>query len=421
MGFSDNLTEMATDLAQSVAATSKRLAEAGVATSKRVAEIAKLSASNLAEEGGIKKAYVELGKLYYAEHGATPDAGYAAACEKIAAAKATIEANNERIAQLKAEAKAEGLYPLKSESGIDIMSINLLMERETDPVVWRGPVIAGAVKQFWTDVIWENEDFLFIDMPPGTGDVPLTIYQSIPISGIVIVTSPQALVSMVVTKAVKMAEMMNIPVLGIVENMAFFKCPDCGGEHQIYGKSHVAEIAEAYRLEVLARIPIDPRIAEACDEGLIESLGGEWMDALAQGLLEGVKRQEESNFIRIAVPVTEGDVIAADFLKASCFKFYNVENGKLDSSVCVDPAGSGQDAIVKFLKMYGVNVAICGSVENETVAKLQEADVWVVSGLEGKADEKVDAFLAGQIEGTFGSGCGGNCGHHHDDDEASDQ
>lgn len=165
-----------------------------------------------------------------------------------------------------------GIYPVPTPGGIKIMSLNLLTPDETDPVVWRGPVIAGAVKQFWSDVVWGDIDYLFVDMPPGTGDVPLTVFQSLPVDGIIMVTSPQDLVSMIVTKAVKMAHMMSVPVLGIIENYSYFKCPDCGKEHKIFGESHLDEVAKSMNLNVLARLPIDPALAAACDEGSLESL-----------------------------------------------------------------------------------------------------------------------------------------------------
>ena len=176
----------------------------------------------------------------------------------------------------KAKGNDYGIYPVKTKTGIDIMSINLLLNNDTDPVVWRGPIIASAVKQFWTDVIWEDVDFMFIDMPPGTGDVPLTVFQSIAVDGIIIVTSPQELVSMIVTKAVKMAEMMDIPIIGLVENMSYFKCPDNGKEYQIFGDSHIEEIADEHNLKVLAKLPIDPKISAACDKGIIEAYDCDW-------------------------------------------------------------------------------------------------------------------------------------------------
>ena len=160
------------------------------------------------------------------------------------------------------------------------MSINLLLENETDPVVWRGPVIGGTVKQFWTDVIWDT-DYMFIDMPPGTGDVPLTVFQSIPVDGIIIVASPQELVSMIVAKAVKMAKLMNIPILGIVENMSYFECPDCGKKHSIFGESHIDSVAEEHGISSISRLPINPKVAAGADAGLIELFEGDWLDSLS--------------------------------------------------------------------------------------------------------------------------------------------
>ena len=171
-----------------------------------------------------------------------------------------------------AGANEDGLYPAVSRGGIQVMSINLLLDNPGDPVVWRGPVIAGAVKQFWTDVIWEDVDYMFVDMPPGTGDVPLTVFQSLPVDGIVIVTSPQDLVSMIVSKAVKMANMMHIPVLGFVENYSYLQCPDCGKKIEVFGKSHLDEIARGFDLPILARLPIDPDVAAAYDGGLMETV-----------------------------------------------------------------------------------------------------------------------------------------------------
>ena len=185
-------------------------------------------------------------------------------------------------------ANEDGLYPALTRSGIQVMSINLLLDNPADPVVWRGPVIAGAVKQFWTDVIWEDVDYMFVDMPPGTGDVPLTVFQSLPVDGIVIVTSPQDLVSMIVAKAVKMANMMHIPVLGFVENYSYLQCPDCGKKISVFGKSHLDEVAEKFQLPILARLPIDPAVAEAYDNGLMETVN---TDALAQ-VMEAIKNLE---------------------------------------------------------------------------------------------------------------------------------
>lgn len=168
------------------------------------------------------------------------------------------------------------------------MSTNLLLENETDPVIWRGPVIAGMVKQFWSDVVWGDVDYMFVDMPPGTGDVPLTVFQSLPVKGIVVVTSPQELVGMIVEKAVNMANMMKIPVLGIVENMSYFECPDCGKRHNIYGDSHIDEIAAKHGIASVAKLPICSDIARWCDQGLIELYEGDWLDGLADSLEQAV-------------------------------------------------------------------------------------------------------------------------------------
>jgi len=173
-----------------------------------------------------------------------------------------------------------GLFPCRTKGGIDVMSLNLLLQNATDPVVWRGPVIGGTVKQFWTEVIWEDAEYMFIDMPPGTGDVALTVFQSIPVDGIIIVTSPQELVSMIVEKAIKMANMMNVPVLGIVENFSYLSCPDCGKRIEIFGKSHVDEIAASYNLPVLGKLPVNPELAALCDAGKIEEFEGEYFTNL---------------------------------------------------------------------------------------------------------------------------------------------
>lgn len=178
----------------------------------------------------------------------------------------------------------EYLLPVTTHTGLQVMSINLILENETEPVVWRGPVIAGVVTQFWTDVLWTDVDYMFVDMPPGTGDVPLTVFQSIPLDGIIIVTSPQELVSMIVAKAANMANMMEIPVVGLVENMSYFKCPDCGKEYKIFGESHITEVAGKFGYEVLAHIPMDPRLAALSDKGMLELFENNYLDGAADKL-----------------------------------------------------------------------------------------------------------------------------------------
>ena len=172
----------------------------------------------------------------------------------------------------KANANDMGIFPVETSTGINMMSVNFLLEDETTPVLWRGPVISGVVTQFWQDVIWGETDYMFVDMPPGTGDVPLTVFQSLPIDGIIVVTSPQELVGMIVEKAVNMADMMNIPVLGIVENMSYFECPDCGKQHKIFGESNIEAIAEKHNIKHISKLPMRPEIAAAADAGCIEKV-----------------------------------------------------------------------------------------------------------------------------------------------------
>ena len=183
----------------------------------------------------------------------------------------------------KAVGSQTGLYPCVSRTGVELMSINLLLEDETDPVLWRGPVIGGVVQQFWTDVVWDV-DYLFVDMPPGTGDVPLSVFQSIPLDGIVVVTSPQDLVSMVVEKAVKMAEKMDVPIVGLVENMSYVSCPDCGRKIYLFGEGRSAEAAQRHGLPLLAQMPVDPALAALTDEGRIEDFAGNWLAPVADAL-----------------------------------------------------------------------------------------------------------------------------------------
>lgn len=184
----------------------------------------------------------------------------------------------------RARADDVGIYPSVTKTGIQVMSVNLLLEHENDPVVWRGPILAGTVKQFWQEVIWKDVDYMFVDMPPGTGDVPLSVFQMLPLDGIIVVTSPQELVSLIVEKAVRMANMMNVPVLGVVENMSYVQCPDCGKKIEVFGESHTDEIAREYGLPLLARTPIDPALARAADGGVIELFEGDYLNAAADAV-----------------------------------------------------------------------------------------------------------------------------------------
>lgn len=174
-----------------------------------------------------------------------------------------------------------GLLPMESKTGIKIMSVNLLLEKEDAPVVWRGPVIAGVIQQFWSEVVWGDVDYMFVDMPPGTGDVPLTVFQSLPVDGIIVVTSPQELVSMIVEKAVKMAKLMDVPVLGLVQNMAYFECPDCGSKHYIFGQNKAEDTAREFAIDTVCEIPMSSKLAAACDKGAVELFEGDWLDKAA--------------------------------------------------------------------------------------------------------------------------------------------
>lgn len=179
-----------------------------------------------------------------------------------------------------AEGSEEGIFPVVTKTGIKTISVNNLLEDPTNPVVWRGPVLGGVIEQFWNDVIWGDVDVMYVDMPPGTADVALTVFQSLPLDGLVIVTSPQELVSQIVEKAVKMANMMNVPIVGLVENMSYFQCPDCGKQHKIFGESHVEEVAFRYGISAVSKLPINPKIAGACDRGMIELFEGNWLDTM---------------------------------------------------------------------------------------------------------------------------------------------
>lgn len=193
----------------------------------------------------------------------------------------------------RAEGNDTGIFPVRTTTGIDVMSLNLLLPNDSDPVAWRGPVIAGAVTQFWTDVIWGDKDVLFIDMPPGTGDVMLTVCQSIPVDGVVLVSTPQELVGMIVEKSIKMVDMLNIPVVGLVENMSYVQCPDCGKKIAVFGESHVNEIAKQYGIPHTAALPIDRKLAASADKGMIELTNGNWLDEIANAIDELPAREHK--------------------------------------------------------------------------------------------------------------------------------
>ncbi len=311
----------------------------------------------------------------------------------------------------KAKGSESGLYPIKSKMGIDIMSINLLLANDTDPVLWRGPLIANAVKQFWTDVIWDAVDFMFIDMPPGTGDVPLTVFQSIQVDGLIIVTSPQELVSMIVSKAVKMAEMMNIPIIGLVENMAYFQCPDCTKEHQIFGDSHIDEIARKHNLDILARMPIDPQLAEACDQGIIEQFDGIWFEKVADILDKKEYRNKGGKKMIIAV-ASENEMVTEHFGHCVNFNIFEAENDQIVKSVSIPNPGHRPGFLPNFLNDLGVNVIISGGMGGGAIDIFNEKGIEVITGAKGQAKTAAELYLQGKLQST-----GAVCHEHRHHDE----
>jgi Mrp family chromosome partitioning ATPase/predicted Fe-Mo cluster-binding NifX family protein len=313
----------------------------------------------------------------------------------------------------KAYANDFGLLPIKSATGIDIMSVNLLLENDTDPVIWRGPIISSTVKQFWSDVIWEDIDYMFIDMPPGTGDVSLTVFQSIKVDGIIIVTSPQELVSMIVTKAVKMANMMDVPILGIVENMSYFECTTCGEKHEIFGKSNLEKIAKENNIKILARLPIDKNISKACDEGAIESFKGDWFDDILNKL---EKKGEEKMKIAVA---SEKELVTEHFGHCINFNIYEAVDDKIVKSESLDNPGHRPGFLPNFLSDLGVNVIISGGMGGGAVEIFNEKGIEVVTGVHGKAIDAAEQYLQGNLEST-GSICHEHI-HHDECAEHSDQ
>lgn len=307
----------------------------------------------------------------------------------------------------KAPESTLGLLPAESSTGIKVMSINLLLPNETDPVIWRGPILGNTVKQFWTDVVWGNVDFMFIDMPPGTGDVPLTVFQSLHIDGIIIVTSPQELVSMIVAKAVKMAEMMHIPVLGLVENMSYFKCPDNGKEYKIFGESHIDEIADKHQLRVLAKLPIAPEISAACDHGTMEQLQGNWFENIVNLLDDS----EEKNMIKIAI-ASEGQNVTQHFGHCANFMIYDVENNQIVKEESIANPGHKPGFLPNYLGERGVNVIISGGMGAGAIDIFNERNIEVVVGASGASRNAAEKYLTGELKST-GSVCHEH--QHHDE------
>ncbi len=322
----------------------------------------------------------------------------------------------------KAAGNELGIMPAVSKNGTKIMSVNLLLETEDTPVIWRGPVIAGTVKQFWSEVVWDEVDYMFVDMPPGTGDVPLTVFQSLPIDGLIIVASPQELVSMIVSKAVNMANAMEIPVLGLVENYSYIQCGNCGERISVFGTSHIDEIAEKYNIPVLGKVPIDPSISAAIDGEKVEELRGSWLDKTAETLervhpvkSESADAGENAATVKIAVAADEKNNVFQHFGKTESFMVYEIRGKELVRKERLSSNGSGHSELVDLLSQEKVNVLICGGIGMGAMEGLMEKGILVVPGTLGDADVAVAAYL----DGSLAESAQPSCDHHDHGDEES--
>lgn len=330
----------------------------------------------------------------------------------------------------------DGILPVQTATGIEVMSMNLLLEREDESVIYRGPVIAGIVKQFYSDVIWEDIDYLFVDMPPGTGDVPLTVFQSYPLDGIIIVSTPQQLVSMIVSKACDMAAKMNVPVLGIIENMSYVRCPDCGKKLDLFKNSHVDEIASEFGLSVLAKMPLMSEVMEAADNGEIEKVEVNYLnDAVRE--LEALLQIHENKEI-VAVPVEmDGETINPHFGHSNYFRVYTIADNEVVTVKLVQNKAE-HHKIATYLKSIGVDVIIAGSIGEGNLEDVEGCAMKLYRGISGNADAAVREFILGDLvdDSSFvcdhneggcccgsdsscsscgddnDSGCGGCCGCH---------
>lgn len=324
----------------------------------------------------------------------------------------------------KAQANELGIIPAVSRTGIKMMSVNLLLDSDDTPVIWRGPIVAGTVKQFWSQVLWEDIDYMFVDMPPGTGDVPLTVFQSIPLDGIIIVTSPQELVSMIVSKAVNMAKQMDIPILGIVENYSYITCGSCGEKIHVFGESHTQKTAEKYRIPVLGNIPIDPSIAKAVDDENIEELQGDWLDAAVtvladvltqeeQGIQEDEDTDNQEEAIKIAVATDEDKNIFQHFGKCPEFTVFTTKGSRIVSRASLKSGAAGHSELAGLLMNDGVDVLICGGIGQGAMDMLKDSDITVVPGMKGSVEQTIVAYLAG----TLSASTDPTCDHHHEEHE----
>ncbi len=317
----------------------------------------------------------------------------------------------------KAEANELGILPVMTNNGTEVMSVNLLLDNDETPVVWRGPVIAGTVKQFWSDVVWGEVDYMFVDMPPGTGDVPLTVFQSLPVDGIVIVTSPQELVSMIVAKAVNMAKAMDVPVLGLVENYSYVECPGCKEKINVFGKSHIEEASKKFDIPVLAQLPLNPYIAQSIDSGLVEDIQGDWLDQAASLLEEKLPiEKKHTSKKKIAVTTDENHNVFQHFGHCENFTIFEVENNTLVAKSTLKNAGRGHAQTVQLLKDVNVNVLICGGIGSAAMSALMEDDILVIPGMQGDIEVAVASYLDGSAQTSYEA----NCDHHDHEHEDHD-
>lgn len=329
----------------------------------------------------------------------------------------------------KPQASEQGLFPVRTHSEIQMMSINLLLEDPSAPVIWRGPILANTVKQFWTDVIWGNLDFLFLDMPPGTGDIPLTVFQSLPLDGIIIVTSPQDLVSLIVQKAIHMAQMMNVPIIGLVENMSYVVCPHCGKKIEIFGKGKTREVAEASGIRFLGQLPIDPKLASLCDKGEIERIDTMYLQeciSVIASLLpdqpdkqadhqdeekshsittdeEQKTNQKENTSMKVAI-AAEGDRVSNHFGHCEGFAVFTLEDKTIKEKQVLPNPGHKPGFLPRYLHEQGVDVIIAGGMGSSAIALFQENCIDVITGAQGSVDTIINQYAEGHLVST-GTAC----------------
>lgn len=334
--------------------------------------------------------------------------------------------------EFKPRATDAGLFPVRSHSDIQLMSINLLLDEPDAPVIWRGPILANTVKQFWTDVIWGDIDFMFLDMPPGTGDIPLTVFQSIPLDGIIIVTSPQDLVAMIVKKAVNMAKMMNIPILGLVENMSHVVCPHCGETIKMFGESVTEDIAAEWGIPFLGSLPVDPDLARLCDEGHIERIHTEYLTQAIEALekipprMDPFLRQEMlaaqvsmaaetksvANGVKKVAIASEGANVCGHFGHCEGFTIYSTEAGKIVGETFLPNPGHKPGLLPNLLNDNGVQVVIAGGMGQGAIDIFNEKGIDVITGAGGPLEQSILKYLTGSLTSS-----GSVCHEHQHADE----